>query len=135
MWGKGFSDAGRLFAILMVGYVLMGCNPVAIYFGVHRGQPMVATAFALAGPTVGLPAFYVLTKNFGVAGAATAAALSYSTIAAAMVTWYWHETGTRPSRLLIPGREDLETLLEELGRTLRILLRRQGTKGENDGEK
>ena len=122
-WGKGFGKAAPLFAILMVGYVLMGTNPIAIYFGVHRSQPLVATLFAVIGPMVGLPSLYFLTRAFGVTGAAWAATLGYTAVAGTMVTWYRVQTGTPIGRVLLPKRKDLAMLAEEVVRTLKALRR------------
>lgn len=118
LWGEGFGAAGPVFACLMLGYLLMGTNPIAIYFGVRRDEPWVATIFACVGPAVSLPLAFLLTRPLGVIGAAAAATSGYAAIAMTMVAWFNRRTGTPVSAVMMPTLADVRDVIGEIRRAV-----------------
>jgi stage V sporulation protein B len=108
LFPKGdFEPAVQALWLLMPGVIANGSAKVIFADLTGRGRPIYATYTALIGMTVTLTGDVLLIPVMGIDGAAIASSIGYSIGALTGLIWFYRETGTKWSKMLVPSRQDL----------------------------
>ena len=123
VYGEGFSDAYSAVLVRLPGICALAAARPLILLVQRQGRPLVYSGLAITAFLVDVGLNLILLPHVGILGASIAVSVALMLLAAALLGWGLRVAGERPRALLLPQREDRESMARALTRA-RNLARR-----------
>jgi teichuronic acid biosynthesis glycosyltransferase TuaC len=117
LYGPAFLGAVLPLRILLPGAILYGAaRNLLQYHQFQLARPQVVSALSAAAALASIAAYLTLIPGHGVAGAALASALVYTSVFVVALVLFCRRTGLSPAQVVIPTGADVRALGEMLRR-------------------
>ncbi|MBN1314733.1 MAG: oligosaccharide flippase family protein [Anaerolineales bacterium] len=120
LYGAEYAGAAPAFLLLSPGVLLLTTRTLGTYFSMQLGRPEIPTYYVLASGIASVPLSYVLTRQFGYLGAATAFSLVAVLRGVAAIALFMIFSKIELKIVLLPTKADLlwlpQRILSWLGR-------------------
>lgn len=112
----GFTDCLPAFLVLLPGVVSLSVAKVMTSYVGGRGRPGLVSVQTIAALFLNVALNIFLIPRLGIVGASLSSLISYSTQAAIVLYFASRLSGQSPLRLFVPGRAEVQLLVDGLRR-------------------
>ena len=107
----GFTDCLPAFYILLPAVMSLSLSKVMTSYIAGRGRPGLVSVGSASAVVANIAANVILIPRFGIAGAAVASLISYTTSAAILLSASSRLSGRSILSMVVPGREEVRVLV------------------------
>jgi O-antigen/teichoic acid export membrane protein len=123
VYGEGFSDAYAAVLLRLPGICALAAARPLILLVQRQGRPLTYSGLAIAAFLLDIGLNLILLPSVGMLGASIAVSVALMFLAAALLGWGLRVAGEGPGALLLPQRQDRESMARAVAR-VRGLARR-----------